>query len=52
MPTSQCYLLAQIEGIARRTLQRALHSAGVRQRRMPGANEPLWELAPVENGRP
>ena len=51
-PTSHCYLLAQIEGIARRTLQRALQPAGVRQQRQPGANEPLWELEPGENSRP
>ncbi len=32
-PTAHCYLLAQIEGIARRTLQRALKQASIRQRR-------------------
>jgi AAA domain len=50
-PTSQCYTLAQIEGIARRTLQRALKPAGVRQRRTPGASDPVWELDPCEDGK-
>ena len=44
--TSDCYLLAHIEGIARRTLQRALKPAGVRQRKAPRGGEPLWELVP------
>jgi len=45
-PTQQCYLLAHIEGIARRTLQRALQPAGVRQRRATRDSDPLWELNP------
>ena len=45
-PTSLCYLDAQIAGIARRTLQRALEPAGVRQRRAAGRNDSMWELDP------
>ncbi|HVS35938.1 MAG TPA: hypothetical protein VMS17_10190 [Gemmataceae bacterium] len=52
MPTTQCYLLAQIEGIVRRALQRALQPAGVRQRRAANSADPLWELGPAEGGKP
>lgn len=45
-PTVQVYLLAQIEGIARRTLQRALKPAGVRKRQPNGAKDQVWELDP------
>ncbi len=48
MPTGQCYLHAQIEGIARRTLQRALRPAGVRQRRAASGGDSLWDLEPGE----
>ncbi len=48
-PTAQCYLRAQIEGIARRTLQRALKPAGVRKHQPNGANDQVWELDPSED---
>ncbi|HVS38350.1 MAG TPA: hypothetical protein VMS17_22520, partial [Gemmataceae bacterium] len=47
-PTAHAYLLAQIEGIARRTLQRALKPAGVRQRRAAKGGDPVWELDGAE----
>jgi hypothetical protein len=48
-PTGLCYLDAQIAGSARRTLQRALEQAGVRQQRMAGVSDPVWELDPRRN---
>jgi hypothetical protein len=47
-PTARCYLLAQIEGVARRTLQRALKPAGVRQRRAAKGGDTVWELDGAE----
>ncbi len=47
-PTAHCYLLAQTEGIARRTLQRALKPAGVRQRRAAKGGDMVWQLDGAE----
>ena len=49
LPTGVCYLRGQIEGIARRTLQRALEPAGVRKRQPNGASDQVWELDPSED---
>ncbi len=46
LPTTICYLRAQVEGVARRTLQRALKPAGVRKLQPNGANDQVWELDP------
>ena len=48
--TRRC-LPAHIEGVARRTLQRGLRPAGVRQRRSANGNDPLWELFAGEGGK-
>jgi RecA-family ATPase len=47
MSVETSYLLAQIEGIARRTLQRALKPAGVRKVQPKGAKDQMWELEPA-----
>jgi hypothetical protein len=49
-PTGMCYLEAQIADIARRTLQRALGPAGVRQRWIAGQSDQVWELDPRPKG--
>jgi len=51
LPPQMCYLHAQVEGIARRTLQRALKPAGVRKRQPNGANDQVWELEPSHDPR-
>jgi hypothetical protein len=50
-PTHHCYLMAHIENIARRTLQRALKPAGVRQFRAAKGGDFLWELDPGAGGK-
>ena len=48
LPPGVCYLRAQIEGITRRTLQRALKPAGVRKLQPNGAKDQMWELEPSD----
>jgi hypothetical protein len=49
-PTGVSCFEAQIAEIARRTLQRALGPAGVRQRRTARGSEQMWELEPGRKG--
>ena len=42
-----CCVLAQAEGISKRTLQRAVKPAGVRKIKRNGATEQMWELDPA-----
>jgi RecA-family ATPase len=46
MQASAGFLLAHIEGIAKRTVQRALKAAGVRTYRRKGQTDYTWELDP------